>query len=54
MRNVWILTLAQGFAACGTIILVTFGGIVGTRLAPEPYLATLPLSLSVLGIASSS
>lgn len=54
MRNVWILTLAQGFAACGTIILVTFGGIVGTRLAPEPYLATLPLSLSVLGIAATS
>jgi MFS family permease len=54
MRNVWILTLAQGFAACGSITLITFGGIVGTQLAPQPMLATLPLSLSVLGIAAMS
>lgn len=54
MYQVWILTLAQGFAACGTIVLVTFGGIVGTRMAPEPWLATLPLSMSVLGLATLS
>ena len=42
MRHVWTLTLAQALAACGTIMLVTFGGIVGARLAPSPALATLP------------
>jgi len=51
MRNVWVLTLAQAFAACGTIVLVTFGGIVGARIAPTPALATLPLSLGVVGVA---
>lgn len=54
MRNVWILTLAQGFAACGTFTLVSFGGIVGTEIAPLPALATLPLSLSVAGVATAS
>lgn len=54
MQHVWILTLAQAFAACGTIILVSFGGIVGTRIAPEPALATLPLSMSILGLAATS
>lgn len=54
MHHVWILTLAQAFAACGTIILVSFGGIVGTRIAPEPALATLPLSMSILGLAATS
>ena len=54
MRQVWILTLAQGLAACGTIILVSFAGIIGTHIAPSPALATLPLSLSVLGVASMS
>lgn len=54
MRDVWILALAQACAACGTIMLVTFGGIVGTVLAPFPALATLPLSLSVLGVALTS
>lgn len=54
MQHVWTLTLAQAFAACGTIILVSFGGIVGTRIAPEPALATLPLSMSILGLAVTS
>jgi len=54
MRDVWILALAQACAACGTIVLVTFGGIVGTELAPFPAIATLPLSLSVLGVALTS
>ena len=54
MRNVWVLCAAQALAGCGTIMLVAFGGIVGTRIAPSPALATLPLSLSVLGVASMS
>ncbi len=54
MRNVWILAIAQACAGCGTIVLVTFGGIVGTELAPFPAIATLPLSLSVLGVALTS
>ncbi|MBP7777252.1 MAG: MFS transporter [Acidobacteria bacterium] len=54
MRDVWILALAQACAASGTIMLFTFGGIIGTELAPYPALATLPLSLSVLGGALSS
>lgn len=54
MRNVWILTLAQAFAACGTLTLFAFGGIVGTHIAPLPALATLPLTCSVAGVASAS
>lgn len=54
MRNVWKLTLAQAFAACGTAMLVTFGGIVGARLAPTPGLATLPWSLTIIGMACAS
>jgi predicted MFS family arabinose efflux permease len=54
MRNVWILALAQALAGSGTIVLVAFGGIVGSRLAPSPALATLPLSLAVVGVAVAS
>lgn len=54
MRNVWMLTLAQVFAACGTSMLVTFGGIAGARLAPSPVLATLPWSITIIGMASAS
>jgi len=51
VRNVLILGLAQVFGACGTIVVVTFGGIVGARIAPTPSLATLPMALTVVGIA---
>jgi predicted MFS family arabinose efflux permease len=35
-------------------MLVAFGGIIGTQIAPHPALATLPLSLSILGVAAMS
>ncbi len=54
MRNVYILTAAQALAGCGTIMLVAFGGIAGARIAPMPEIATLPLSLSILGLAAMS
>jgi predicted MFS family arabinose efflux permease len=36
------------------VVLITFGGIVGTRLTPTPALATLPLSLAIVGVAAAS
>lgn len=33
---------------------MTFGGIVGTEMAPTPALATLPLSMSIVGLAVMS
>lgn len=54
MRNVWILTLAQALAGCGTLVLIAFGGIIGARMAPAPSLATLPISLGVVGVAAAS
>src|SRR5690554_4987467 len=46
-----MLAVAQAFTACGVIVLFTFGGIVGARIAPVPALATLPLSLAIVGVA---
>jgi MFS family permease len=51
MWNVWILAAAQVFGACGTIVMVTFGGIVGAEIAPAPVLATLPMAITVVGVA---
>ncbi|MGE0582118.1 MAG: MFS transporter [Steroidobacteraceae bacterium] len=54
MRSVWILALAQALAGCGNFVLIAFGGIIGARIAPNPALATLPLSLGVVGVALAS
>lgn len=51
VRNLTVLLLCQLISATGAFVLVTVGGIVGTTLAPSAALATLPVSLMVVGIA---
>lgn len=46
-----MLLAAQIAAVTGTIAVVTLGGIVGRDLAPTPALATLPMSVLVVGTA---
>ena len=52
IRNLAILIGAQLCFTSGSVLLVTIGGIVGSRIAPSPNLATLPVSLMVLGTAA--
>lgn len=53
-RNLWVLIAAQ--AVLGSQITMTFviGGLAGQMLAPHPCLATLPISLVVLGAMSTA
>ena len=52
--NIAILVIAQAAAVTGTVVLITLGGIVGRDMAPTPALATLPLSMFVIGTAAST
>jgi len=51
MRTVRLLAVAQALSAAGMMTMFLLGGIVGSELAPAPQLATLPLSLLVVGVA---
>ena len=51
MHAVRILAVAQGLSAAGMMTMFLLGGIVGSELAPAPQLATLPLSLVIVGVA---
>jgi len=53
-RNIMILTGCQLISATGAIIMVTLGGIIGSKLATDPTLATLPVSIMVLCVAASA
>lgn len=50
-RNTAVLLFAQCMFVSGTVLMVTVGGIVGSSLTPLPILATLPMSLMVVGTA---
>ncbi len=49
-RNVFVLAAAQALAGGNTTVIVTTGGIVGAMLAPDKGLATLPITLMVIGM----
>ncbi|MFT4928448.1 MAG: MFS family permease [Phenylobacterium sp.] len=53
-KNIWLLFLAQPLAISASPALVFIGGILGSQLAPDPKLATLPLTTMILGVASTS
>ncbi|MDP6472521.1 MAG: MFS transporter [Pseudomonadales bacterium] len=53
-RNITILITSQLIFVTGSALLVTITGIVGSRLSVNPALATLPVSLIVIGTASAT
>lgn len=54
MWNILLLATCQLISATGSIVVVTLGGIIGARLASNPALATLPVSIMVVTVASAT
>ena len=50
-RNVIVLILAQAFLGAQMSIIFIVGGLAGQMLSPNPCIATLPLSMIILGSA---
>jgi predicted MFS family arabinose efflux permease len=49
-RNALVLAVAQALAGGNNTVVSATGGIVGLMLAPDPALATLPISVMVFGM----
>jgi MFS family permease len=49
-RNALVLAAAQALAGGNNTVIVATAGIAGSMLAPDPVLATLPISFMVVGI----
>jgi MFS family permease len=50
-RNIAILALSQALGQSAIPAISLIGGIIGATLAPSPALATLPISLIIIGVA---
>lgn len=46
------LALAQALAGANSVVVYATGAVIGSRLAPDPALATLPISIFVVGMAA--
>ena len=50
-KNLLLLTLSQIFSFTAAPVTVFLSGIIGSQISPIKSLATLPMSISVVGIA---
>lgn len=50
--NIWRLAIAQALAGANSVAIYAAGAIIGSQLAPAPMLATLPISIFVVGMAA--
>jgi len=53
-RNISLLFMAQPLVMCSAPIIVFIGGLLSSELTNNASLATLPISLMILGVASGS
>jgi MFS family permease len=53
-NQVWLLMIAYALMMAGTSLMVLIAGIIGTQFAPSPGLATLPVALTIVGLAIST
>lgn len=51
-RNVARLATAQALSGANAVVVYATGAIVGNKLAPNQALATLPITIFVLGMAA--
>ena len=50
-KNLWLLILSQIFAFTAAPVTVFLSGIIGSQFSPIRSLATLPMALSIVGVA---
>ncbi|MCX2684446.1 MULTISPECIES: MFS transporter [Pseudomonas] len=50
--NIWRLSIAQALAGANAVVVYATGAIVGDMLTPSAALATLPISIFVVGMAA--
>lgn len=51
-QNIVRLATAQALAGANSVVFYATGAIVGNAIAPSPTLATLPITIFVLGMAA--
>lgn len=54
VRNIIVLFIAQMISVSCSVSAIQLGGILGSELASSPKLATLPVSVTIIGTALSS
>ncbi|QBY04101.1 MFS transporter [Thalassotalea sp. HSM 43] len=50
-RNIWVLFVTMPMLMCISSTITFIGGLLATKIAPDPTLATMPLTTMIIGTA---
>jgi MFS family permease len=53
-KNIWVLFLTQPLVMAASPVIVFIGGILSAEMANDPSLATLPVTVMILGVATAA
>ena len=53
-KNIYVLAIVMSLNFAATSMMVLVAGLLGSTIAPDPKLATLPLAMMVVGAAAAS
>ncbi len=53
-KNIWVLFLAQPLIMAASPVIVFIGGIISAQMHNDPSLATLPVTIMILGVACAA
>ena len=53
-KNIYVLAIVMSLNFAATSMMVLVAGLLGTKIAPNSELATLPLAMMVIGTAAAS
>jgi len=53
-KNIWLLFVSQPLVMAASPVIVFIGGILATKMVDDASLATLPITIMILGVASTS
>lgn len=53
-KNIWVLFIAQPLVMAATPVIVFAGGLIAADFTNDPSLATVPVTIMILGVASAA
>ena len=53
-KNIWLLFITQPLVMAASPVIVFIGGILSTKMGNDPSMATLPITVMILGVACTS
>lgn len=53
-NNIWVLFIAQPLVMAASPVIVFIGGLISAKMTSDPSLATLPVTVMIVGVASAA